>query len=167
MVAGDPPAVLRAGAAATGEATAFSDWVRPHLAAMAAVASRLASPADRDDVVQEALVRAWRKWASYDERRGAPLRWLLAITADRAFRRRRPRPTAELFDVALDVPQPDIDLERALLTLAPRQRLAVTLFYFAGLDIAGTSQAMGCAPGTVKSTLADARARLRTALEER
>jgi RNA polymerase sigma factor (sigma-70 family) len=60
-----------------------------------------------------------------------------------------------------------LDLERAISHLPKRQRLAVDLYYFVGLDIAETAAAMGCAPGTVKSTLADARGRLRQELEER
>ena len=35
---------------------------------------------------------------------------------------------------------------------------------YVGLDIATTAQALGCADGTVKSQLSDARARLRTDL---
>ena len=37
----------------------FAEWVRPHLPAMARLAARLAVGADRDDIVQEALARAW------------------------------------------------------------------------------------------------------------
>ena len=39
----------------------FAAWVEPELAKMSRLAARLAPNADRDDVVQEALVRAWRK----------------------------------------------------------------------------------------------------------
>jgi RNA polymerase sigma-70 factor (ECF subfamily) len=60
---------------------------------------------------------------------------------------------------------PDIDLERAVGRLAPRQRLVVDLHYYVGLDVAETAIVMGCSEGTVKSTLSDARARLRTMLE--
>jgi RNA polymerase sigma-70 factor (ECF subfamily) len=58
-----------------------------------------------------------------------------------------------------------VDVERALGRLTRRQRLAVGCVYFVGLSIAETAAVMGCAEGTVKSTLADARARLRTLLE--
>jgi len=144
----------------------FATWVRPHLSAMARLAARLAPDADRDDVVQEALARAWTKRHRYDERRGTPSAWLLAITADQAAkaRRRRARPAAA--PVAVPAPAADdaIDIERALRRLPPRQRLAVDCYYFAGLSVAETAAVMRCAEGTVKSTLADARARLRTLL---
>ncbi len=75
----------------------FVDWVRPHLPAMARVAARLAVGADRDDIVQEALTRAWLKRDQYDGTRGTASSWLLAITADQARKAvRRLRPVAEL-----------------------------------------------------------------------
>ncbi|MEV0797849.1 sigma factor-like helix-turn-helix DNA-binding protein [Kribbella sp. NPDC050281] len=40
------------------------------------------------------------------------------------------------------------------------------LFYLADLSIAETAMVMGCSEGTVKSTLSDARARLRSELED-
>jgi RNA polymerase sigma factor (sigma-70 family) len=57
-----------------------------------------------------------------------------------------------------------VDLERALDDLSRRQRQAVDLHYFVGLDIATVASVMGCAPGTVKATLHQARARLRVLL---
>jgi len=91
---------------------------------------------------------------------------LLAIVADRCRRsRRRRRP-----DVRLVAQQRaagvDIDLERAIAALAPRQRLAINLYYFVDLDVAETAAVMGCSEGSVKSTLADARARLRAQMED-
>ncbi len=58
----------------------------------------------------------------------------------------------------------DLDLERALHRLTARQRTAVELHYFVGLDVASIAAAMSCAPGTVKATLHQARARLRDLL---
>jgi RNA polymerase sigma-70 factor (ECF subfamily) len=147
-------------------ATAFTAWVRPHLPAMAAFATRCVGPDDRDDLVQETLVRAWRRWATYDEARGSPLPWLLAITADRARRRRkRPVTVVDGFPAVVDR-NADIDLERAIHQLTDRQRQAVDLYYFVGLDVAGVAEVMACSTGTVKSTLSDARTRLRALLEE-
>jgi RNA polymerase sigma factor (sigma-70 family) len=147
----------------------FAEWVGPHLPAMARLAARLAPSADRDDIVQEALYRAWRKRRLYDPDRGEPAAWLLAITADRA------RKAAQRRSIPLWIRPPAragsvddrIDLEEAIKRLAPRQRLAVDCFYFAGLTVAQTAAVMGCSEGTVKSTLADARGRLRALLGTR
>ena len=56
------------------------------------------------------------------------------------------------------------DLDRAIAKLAERQQLAVQLHYFVGLSVEETAAVMHCSVGTVKSTLFDARTRLRTAL---
>ena len=152
----------------------FVELVRPHLPAMSRLAARLAPDADRDDVVQEALARAWLKRDQYSPDRGALSSWLLAITADQAGKARRragralrvipaepattDNDTAATVDAAMDV-------ERALDRLTDRQRLAVDCVYYVGLTVAETAAVMGCAEGTVKSTLSDARTRLRALLE--
>ena len=61
----EPPAAAARRRPARGPG-GFAEWVRPHLPAMARLAARLAPAADRDDVVQEALVRAWTKRRLYD-----------------------------------------------------------------------------------------------------
>lgn len=170
---GEPVAAVTA---PPGDGPGFVAWVRPHLAAMARLAGRLAVGADRDDIVQEALARAWAKRSQYDASRGTPSAWLLAITADQARKAvRRLRPGGMfLVDSSgeLDagpVSRPDLDarmdVDHAIMSLSARQRLAVDCFYFADLSIADTAAVMGCSEGTVKSTLSDARSRLRTLLE--
>jgi DNA-directed RNA polymerase specialized sigma24 family protein len=143
----------------------FARWVEPHLTTLARYAGRHVSAADRDDVVQEALIRAWQRWATYDADRGTPVAWLLGIVADRC-RRHRTRgtgATVELVDAGAHMPSlPDVDLERAVRRLSRRQRTAVELHYFVGLDVTTVAEVMGCAPGTVKATLHQARARLRS-----
>lgn len=150
----------------------FREWVQPHLLAMARLAARLTSAADSDDVVQEALVRAWRRRESYDESRGSAQSWLLAIVADRCRRHRtrnRHPASAELIDLAAAPPTDldrSLDIERAIGGLSQRQRMAVELHYYVGLSVAETAAVMGCSDGTVKSTLSDARKRLLPALQE-
>ncbi|HEX2895758.1 MAG TPA: sigma-70 family RNA polymerase sigma factor [Marmoricola sp.] len=152
-------------AVADGSAHDFAAWVEPHLPAMTRFAGRLVAGADRDDLVQDALVRAWRRWPTYDAGRGAPLPWLLAIVADQGRRGRlRSRPATvplPAHDGAVQLTPADLDLERAIAALPPRQRTAVDLYYFVDLDVATVAAVMGCAPGTVKATLSQARARLR------
>jgi RNA polymerase sigma-70 factor (ECF subfamily) len=158
--------------AATGDAAEFADWSRPAIPAMTRLARRLAPHADPDDVVQESLTRAWLKRHQFDPGRGTPVTWLLAIVADQARTARRSRvrrlrvvdDSAELPDSPAPPEGIDLDLERAIQRLAERQQLAVHLHYFVGLGVDETAAVMGCAPGTVKSTLYDARTRLRALL---
>jgi RNA polymerase sigma-70 factor (ECF subfamily) len=162
--------------AATVDAAEFAEWTGPARPAMLRLARRLAPDADPDDVVQESLARAWRKRSQFDADRGSPSAWLLAIVADQARSARRARvrrlrvvdDTVELPDAAAprstSDPALDVALERAIAQLSERQQLAVQLHYFLGLTVNETAAVMSCSAGTVKSTLFDARSRLRRLL---
>ncbi len=160
----DPPRAL--------DPAGFAAWVGPSLVAMTRLARRLAPHADPDDIVQDALTRAWTKRAQYDPDRGTPTTWLLAIVADQARASRRTRVRwLRVVDDHADVPdagapdaETDVDLERAIAALAERQQLAVHLHYFVGLNVEESAAVMSCSAGTVKSTLFDARTRLRALL---
>jgi RNA polymerase sigma factor (sigma-70 family) len=156
--AGAPPVV--------DEQVSFVEWTAPYLSRMALVAARLGPPDERDDIVQDALTRAWRSRRTFDERKGSLSGWLCAITANvaRSSHRHRwklrahlPAPRDRDTDAA-------IDLDAAIKLLPPRQRLAVECFYAVALSVEETAALMGCSEGTVKSTLSDARARLRAQL---
>jgi RNA polymerase sigma-70 factor (ECF subfamily) len=160
----DPPRQL--------DPAGFAAWVGPSLTAMTRLARRLAPHADADDIVQDALTRAWAKRAQFDAERGTPTTWLLAIVADQARAARRVRlqwlrvvdDHAEVPDEPAPATGVDVDLERAIARLADRQQLAVHLHYFVGMTVDETAAVMSCSAGTVKSTLFDARTRLRALL---
>ena len=163
--AGSVAAVTPAG---VDDREAFAAWIRPHWPGLAQLARQLAPPGEWEDVLQEALSASWRKRAQFDDRRGSARNWLLAIVADQARKghRRIVRwPVRAVEDVHEDEPA-DPDLDRALTGLSVRQRTAVVLHYYLGLPIADVAEVMSCAAGTVKSTLSDARTRLRRELGE-
>ena len=144
--------------------------MRPHWSAMAGLARRLGG-AEGEDALQEALAAAWRKRDQYDPARGTVRTWLLAVAADqgrKTWRVRRPVPTLAAHEAAAPAGDHDarLDLGRALDLLTRRQRVAVELHYYLGLPLAEVAVVLGCAEGTVKSTLSDARARLRRAMGE-
>jgi RNA polymerase sigma-70 factor (ECF subfamily) len=148
------------------DVVSFYSAVAPHIDKMRRVAARLAGVDNRDDVVQDALLQAWRARGQFDRNKGTLSAWLLAITAHQATKIRR-RVRLLLFPAA----QPEsgiddvIDVRAAVARLTRRERLAVDCFYFADLSIAETAAVMGCSEGTVKSTLSSARERLRGLLE--
>lgn len=151
-------------------AAAFADFVAPHWDSMRALAARWCGRGDSEDVVQEALAAAWRLRDRYEPSRGSARVWLLSLTADQARRHRRrqraqPVTTSEVIDSAVADSPADVDLDRALARLSSRQRHAVILFYYIDLPIADVAAVLKCRPGTVKSTLSDARERLRRLLE--
>ena len=134
------------------------------------------SAADAEEVVQDAFVKAYRARGRF--RSGAPFRpWLLAIVANEARNRRRatgrrarlPLQLAEERPSGGAAPSPEVALlareERAELLaavdrLGEEQRAAIACRYFLGLSEAETAAVLGCRPGTVKSRLSRALARL-------
>ncbi len=149
---------------------AFYESIHPLVPKVHRLACRLAGSANGDDVVQEAVSKAWQKRRQFDPERGSLSAWLMAITANEARRvaRRAGRsfaapPRAE-HGAALRSEE-TLDLGMALTKLSARQRLAIDCFYFAGLSTMETAAVMGCSEGTVKSTMADARRRLKQLLE--
>ncbi len=140
----------------------FYAAVASNIDKMRRVAARIAGVDNRDDVVQDALLQAWRARAQFDPHKGALSSWLIAITAHQATKvRRRQRAVPSRPFEGTEVPARDIDLYDALEHLPPRERLGVDCFYFAGLSIAETAAVMRCSEGTVKSTLSSARVHLR------
>ncbi len=134
------------------------------------------SAADAEEVVQDAFVKAYRARGRF--RSGAPFRpWLLAIVANEARNRRRATGRRARLSLQLAeerpsggaAPSPEGALlareERAELLaavdrLGEEQRAAVACRYFLGLSEAETAAVLGCRPGTVKSRLLRALARL-------
>jgi DNA-directed RNA polymerase specialized sigma24 family protein len=142
----------------------FGHWVAPHLTVLARYAARQVGPAERDQVLEETLVRAWQRRARYDESRGTVEAWLLGILGEVC---RRPRPrgatagVVELVDETVTrPPDPDLDLEQMLDGLDPQERLMVDLHYFVGLDVATVAEVRHCERGQVMTPLLAARATL-------
>ena len=142
----------------------FERWVEPHLTALTLFAGRRVAPVDRDEVVQLSLIRAYQRWSTYDASRGSAVAWLLAIVAKESSGDRtglREGDVVELVDHAGNALQTrDVDLERAVDGLGRRERLAVDLHHFVGLDLATVAEVMLSVPPAVESTLARARERL-------
>ncbi|WP_196073414.1 RNA polymerase sigma factor [Nakamurella alba] len=147
----------------------FAAWVTPHLTVLAALGRRVVAAGDAEDVVQEALLRAWRRRSTFDPARGSARAWLVAILLDRARRHRvRSRPDQPFAGEEWTSPHENIaagmDVGRAVDTLPLRQRQVVVLYYLVDLPVAEIAEVLGIGEGSVKSHLRDARAGLRTRL---
>ncbi|CAB4896828.1 MULTISPECIES: sigma-70 family RNA polymerase sigma factor [Patulibacter] len=142
------------------------------------VAHRLGDRALAEEVVQDVFTRVWRSAASYDESRATVRTWIYGITRNAivdAERRRGRRPPAARY--AQDDDQGGIDepIERTLLRwqvgdalarLTPEHREVLRLGHLGGLSVAEIAEALGVAPGTVKSRTYYAMKNLRLVLEE-
>ena len=139
------------------------------------VARRMVRSSDEaEEIVQEALLRAWRA----QERCGspeAPAPWVLAIVRNEALRRLSSRTLVLLDDVgapdALAAPPGDdvdlrIDVTRALGHLDDLDRALVERRYGDDLTYGMLADTFHMPEGTVKVRLHRARKRLRVVLEE-
>jgi RNA polymerase sigma factor (sigma-70 family) len=152
----------------------FAAWISPHLSALSAVAAQHLGRNDAADVVQETLIRAWRRWSTYSEARGSARAWLMAILADqiRRYRTRHLSRWRSADSVTVE-PSPAadlgrrLDLEDAVRLLPARQQEVVALYYLADLSVDEVAEVLGISAGSVKSHLSAARSRLRDVLEEK
>jgi RNA polymerase sigma-70 factor (sigma-E family) len=126
---------------------------------------------DADDLVQAALAQLCQHWhrAAAADSTDAYVRAILVREFTRGRRTawaRRVSVTGQPLEIGVPAADLDtlLDLQAALTALAPRQRAVLVLRYYCDLDIAQTAQALGCAPGTVKSQTAKALATLRRTL---
>lgn len=124
-----------------------------------------------EDLAQETFVRLHEHWHRVRTMR-SPGGWLATVglnlarswwrrrfAEQRAHRRHGPPVEGASSDLA-DV----LAVRAAVAALPPRQRAALVLRHYAGLSIAETATALGCAEGTVKSLTNRAVTNLRTTL---
>jgi RNA polymerase sigma-70 factor (ECF subfamily) len=173
-------------AAGRGDHAAYGELVRRYSAIAHRAAVLVAGPADADDAVQEAFVRAFYALGRF--RRGEQFRpWLLAIVTNCARNKVRSQIRRERLNhrltgaqlaaasLALSVPSAEsaalsaADRSRlmaAVTTLPERSRLVITCRYLLELTEAETAEVLGWPVGTVKSRLSRALDRLRSELGE-
>jgi RNA polymerase sigma-70 factor (ECF subfamily) len=165
--------------ARVGDTGAFDQLVIRHQgAAYRAALAALRSPADAEEVAQDAFVRAW---SSLDRFRGdSSFRtWLLTIVWNRALSRRRsvvrwwkraaPLEEASRVTAAERLPgASDPELQRhaaaAIGTLSPKLRDALLLAQSGDYDYVAIGTMLGIPVGTVKWRVSEARRKVRAHL---
>jgi RNA polymerase sigma-70 factor (ECF subfamily) len=116
-----------------------------------------------EDVVQEAMARAWQRWTKVSTMAN-PDGWVYRVAFNLALSRRR-RSAAERRANARSI-RPGggpgnatgfadttdrLVLADAVRALPTRQRAAVVLRFYGRLSVSETATVLGCAPGTVKA----------------
>jgi RNA polymerase sigma-70 factor, ECF subfamily len=163
--------------AQAGEAAAFEEILSRHGRALYQVAfAILGTHEDAEDALQEVAIRSLHALRRFDRRRPL-IAWLRRIMVNECYSRlRRPR-TGEWVDTetpATDgLPHRDTEsaetvrqVRQALETLPARQRVAVVLVGFDGMDQRAAAEAMGCSVGALKSHLHRARGKLKSQLRD-
>jgi RNA polymerase sigma-70 factor (ECF subfamily) len=170
-----------------GDAGAFGQLVRTYQQVAFRVAYLISGDAaDAEEIAQDAFLKAYAALARFQPE--APFRpWLLQIVANEARNRRRSAGrrahlalrAAEEQRMAASgdaAPSPETaaladEQRRSVLDavngLRDEDRQAITFRYFLELSESEMADALGCAPGTVKSRLSRALGRLRVQLSAR
>jgi RNA polymerase sigma-70 factor, ECF subfamily len=159
--------LVQAVAAGDGEAlaTLCRRWERPLLRFV----GRYTGGRDVEDLYQETWLGVVRGAPRFDpERRFSTWLFQIALNHCRDWHRRRrpdqaldtvPEPAAEGLGSA-ETTEAQLDVERLLAALPPAQREVVLLRYVRDLGEREMAEILGCPPGTVKSRLHHALARL-------
>jgi RNA polymerase sigma-70 factor (sigma-E family) len=158
-------------AGGAGAPEGFAQFVAMRSPALLATAWLLTGDHGRaEDLVQEALARAWLAWPRI-ERQGSVESYVrqTMVHLNISWWRRRWR--GEMPSDTMPEPSPGADpmqsadlrhaVGRALADLTPRQRAVIVLRYFEDWTEARTASALGCSVGTVKSQASRAVAALR------
>ena len=149
----------------------FEGFVRSRTAALLRLAYLLAG--DRqlaEDLVQEVLVKAHRRWSRVGSADNADAYVRRMLVNEHLSRRRRRSsgelPTDEVADTSRVNDSQDAvaardEMWRLLAALPARQRAVLVLRYYAELNDAQIAALLGCAVGTVRSLASRGLARLR------
>ena len=123
-----------------------------------------------EDIAQDAFIKLlqhWRTVSQYER----PEAWVRRVAIRMAVRDARRENLRTLLErtaqgEAVEDALPDVDLARALRTLAPMQRAAVALYYFDDQPVQEISHVLQVSESTVKQHLMRARRRLAELLSE-
>lgn len=131
------------------------------------------SPADAQDLVQEALISAFAgraRFGSVEQAEAYVRRAVVSRAIDASRKRARDRRTQDrvaglaVAPVEIEERGPGADMVRALAALSPRERACVVLRQLDDLSVAQTAAQLGLSEGAVKRYTADGIARLNAAL---
>jgi RNA polymerase sigma-70 factor (sigma-E family) len=148
----------------------FREFVRSRRRALLRSAYLLTGNlADAEDLVQSALAKTYQAWNRIEDRKALDgyVRRAIVNTHISWWRRRRvdEYPTDEIPDKPVadtsDSSELHDSLQRAIDRLPQRMRAAVVLRYFEDMSEAEVADVLGVSPGTVKSTVSRAVAKLR------
>jgi RNA polymerase sigma-70 factor (ECF subfamily) len=150
--------------AVDGDREAFSDLAAAPWRRLLALARSIVADLEAEDVVQDGLIKAWKKLGSLREPRAFSA-WLTRIVANAAIARARRRRFFEPIDgvavAAVEGPvDARIDVGRLLHGLAPRQRAVLHLTTIEGFSDREIGEALGITSSSVRVHRLRARRRL-------
>ena len=158
------------------DAEPFEDFYLREFPHLTVLAGALLGPAAAEDVAQESLLVAFRRWGAIGKMR-SPAGYVRGICAHKATSLARRRTLERKLwrrltagrpeDVSAD--EDELSVETRLFwsqirALPPRQAQAAALHYALDMPVADVAEVLGCAEGTVKAHLHRARTTIAAAL---
>ena len=130
-----------------------------------AALAMLGNPQEAEDAVQDAFLTFWEKAPAQLQNEGAWLMRVLVNNCRSRLRAHRRRETLPLWET-LPAPEPEERPElEAFYALPPKDRAMLHLHYYEGYSTGEIAHMLHCRPGTVRSRLSRARAKLKAQLE--
>lgn len=131
--------------------------------------SLLRSEADREDAVQSAIEKGWRKASALRDDRKLKS-WMVRILINECYsilrRSIRETPVVTPSEPVMAGSPPDLDLGEEIMSLPEPLRLPLVLHYMEGFSINEIATALHCPKGTVLSRMNRGRKMLRETLTE-
>lgn len=163
---------------ATGDTESFRALTARYSGVLTALSRRIVgNDTDAEDVVAEALWRAWRAAKDFDSTRGSATAWLITIARSRAIDHLRARKSADRpppynpLPESVDSPAAGLMLSQrahvvraALSELDERERTALEMAYYADFSQTEIAERLGIPLGTVKTRIRAAMIKLRKTL---
>jgi RNA polymerase sigma-70 factor (sigma-E family) len=172
-LSGDPAEIDQRAAASSGARKEFTRFCQLQYPALVGLLTIIVGDVwSAEDLAQEALARAWRKWSRVGSLTRPDL-WAKSVAMNLACSVWRRRQVAARTSATLarrptsgeTGPSPTQErLREAVHRLPQRQRSAIALRYFADMTVADAAQIMGCREGTVRALTSQAISSLRLAL---
>ena len=159
--------------AAAGDAHAFAALIEPLLnPAYRLAAVMLADRSAAEDAVQEASIKAWRKFGQLRGDAGSLRSWFLSIVANecRMVRRQRWWTVVKVAEVLPlqgsrdHFDETSSDLKTALLRLRPDERLPLVLYFYLDLPLDEVARTLRLSPAAAKSRIYRTARKLRSDL---
>lgn len=130
---------------------------------------QLYEPADREDAIQEAIFKAWKKRYSLREPQYFKT-WFIRILVNECHniqrRRKRNLPLETVCEVTGNSGFEGHDLRTGLASLDEKLRICVLLHYIEGFNVREVSRILGISENAVKARLMRGRKRLKVLLSE-
>jgi len=161
-----------------GDKNAFAVLMQRHIAAILNFNRQYLST-EAEDIAQEAFIRLWNKAPEWQDKGVSPKAWLMRVSYNLCIDTLRKQKTTSLEDQQTTIVDPNVTIEQLFInrsdfqqkihqlnTLPERQRTAITLCAYHGLNNKQAAAVLGISIDALESLLARGRRKLKQLLKQ-